>query len=674
MADGSTYLIDIAARMQGADATTAELIQLEKELLGAGTASDSLVTALRQARAQLASADTTASAAAEALKAGEQGYAQLERSAVNAAKALERAQLRGKVDSALERNAHAAAAALGAEAAALDRLRAAAKAAAAEQSRLQGVVKGLGDAERKAALGAAEVSGGIDVEALDRGGKLLGKLTGKAGLGGLADGLGGMAGDLGALSGIAGPIGIAAAAAVALGTAALTVAKATAQAVVETVRWGVALADAARSQRLATEALAVHVPALAGLAAELPPLTRATGLSADELRGLGKELAAAGVAAEDMPAALRAVATAEAALGKGAGAEFVKRMGAGKEAVGQVAREVEAKFGGIVAKRLLSLDSQSEELKRSLGETFGGLRIDGLLEQLNRLVKLFDVNTAMGRTLKATFEGLAQPLIDGLEAAGPVLEAFALGAAIGVLKLYIAFKPAIRAVRELFGSSDTTLEEALNAAEIAGKAAAAAVGVVALGVLSVAAHAATLWAGFTALKSAGETAWTAITDAIADALSWLKGISLAQIGKDMLDGLAKGITGAADVVLNALRGVVTDAIAAAKSLLGIKSPSRVFAGIGENTAEGFAQGVEEGQGEAQTALERLVAPPSGERAGRAQSPVGAGGRTSTLDLSGATFVFQGVAGAEDAEERFGALLTRLLEGDVAQLGGAEAAS
>jgi len=54
--------------------------------------------------------------------------------------------------------------------------------------------------------------------------------------------------------------------------------------------------------------------------------------------------------------------------------------------------------------------------------------------------------------------------------------------------------------------------------------------------------------------------------------------------------------------------------------------------------------------------------------------VGAGGRTSTLDLSGATFVFQGVAGAEDAEERFGALLTRLLEGDVAQLGGAEAAS
>lgn len=63
------------------------------------------------------------------------------------------------------------------------------------------------------------------------------------------------------------------------------------------------------------------------------------------------------------------------------------------------------------------------------------------------------------------------------------------------------------------------------------------------------------------------------------------------IGRLSMGGLADGVTGEGSALVSAVQGSTQGMIDAAKSVLGIHSPSTVFAGIGENTVQGFAQGI-----------------------------------------------------------------------------------
>ena len=62
-------------------------------------------------------------------------------------------------------------------------------------------------------------------------------------------------------------------------------------------------------------------------------------------------------------------------------------------------------------------------------------------------------------------------------------------------------------------------------------------------------------------------------------------------GKDLILGLIEGIKGMAGAAVNAAKSVVGDAIAGAKNLLGINSPSRVFRSFGEYTMQGLEIGI-----------------------------------------------------------------------------------
>lgn len=64
-----------------------------------------------------------------------------------------------------------------------------------------------------------------------------------------------------------------------------------------------------------------------------------------------------------------------------------------------------------------------------------------------------------------------------------------------------------------------------------------------------------------------------------------------QAGKDLVQGLIDGITQMTAAAIGAITGVVDSVVEKAKSLLKIKSPSRVFKQIGEYTGEGLAQGI-----------------------------------------------------------------------------------
>lgn len=69
------------------------------------------------------------------------------------------------------------------------------------------------------------------------------------------------------------------------------------------------------------------------------------------------------------------------------------------------------------------------------------------------------------------------------------------------------------------------------------------------------------------------------------------GRTLYNAGRDLLQGLIDGIGSLAGKVVDAVTNPIGTAVDAGKSLLGIKSPSKVFAEIGENVGAGFVLGM-----------------------------------------------------------------------------------
>lgn len=102
-----------------------------------------------------------------------------------------------------------------------------------------------------------------------------------------------------------------------------------------------------------------------------------------------------------------------------------------------------------------------------------------------------------------------------------------------------------------------------------------------------------------AISSIGTSIWDAATEFVMGAMN---------VGAMIVEGLATGILGNSAAVLNAISQVAGGAIAWAEQILGIHSPSKVFAEIGSFTAEGFAVGVASNDN-AQGALADMAAPP-----------------------------------------------------------------
>lgn len=68
---------------------------------------------------------------------------------------------------------------------------------------------------------------------------------------------------------------------------------------------------------------------------------------------------------------------------------------------------------------------------------------------------------------------------------------------------------------------------------------------------------------------------------------------VTSIGSNIIQGMVNGVTSAADSLIDSVKGAVDKAINAAKNLLGIHSPSRVFRKIGQYTMQGAALGVDD---------------------------------------------------------------------------------
>lgn len=100
-------------------------------------------------------------------------------------------------------------------------------------------------------------------------------------------------------------------------------------------------------------------------------------------------------------------------------------------------------------------------------------------------------------------------------------------------------------------------------------------------------------------------AFIRIGNSISTTLKELPGKMLT-IGKQVVQGLIDGITGGASKVVSAISGMASSAIAKAKSVLDIRSPSRVMNTIGLQTAKGMENGIKKGAKAVKTEAQKMA--------------------------------------------------------------------
>jgi hypothetical protein len=735
MAADAQYVIDIAATMGGGETTLAQLDELTSQLMGAGKNAEFFQQAIVKVSADLDAARAAAESANDALAQGKSEYATLERAALQAAKAAEKAGLKnaGVVPHELAARAAETAMAVDHYALKLGELEASATGADKQQAHLTQTLANV-----KKMSGHVDKSIAGQAESFEKLASGLGVIPGP--LGDISRGLIQPAQGFSKLSASMGTANAAALLA-GLGIAAVAVAivAVTAAAVAGAAKlasWAVGLADAARTAGLAREALEAMNPELETVRGTIDELDKATGLGGAALRGLAKSLLDAGVSGDDLARSLKTAALAERALGKEGSQAYLKLVQSAHDAEkaaadaaektgGIVPKELadkvndattalnafgnaaQSKLGGIVARQMLGLEAQGARLEKNISSIFGGLNIDPVLEGVQVLVALFDESTTAGQTLKFLFETIFQPIIDQAKTASYFVEAFYLGFLIGAVKLYIKLKPAIKVLADLFGFEDTSLTDTL--ASVTDVAEFLAPIIIAIGaaftlLVGVIIGAVAAFGGLVAvivglpfiLQAVGTAVIDGIISAFTTAVEFIRGIDFVQLGVDIMTGLANGITGSASAVWNAITGAVKGAIGAAKSLLGIASPSKVFGDIGDMTGAGFVEGVEAQNDNAQAAMSDMVEPPDSPlevvksptdkgAPGAPGAPGAAGGAAAASAGGGAPGVaiygdlyFAGTKASPAEKAMLAEELTRLLEGDAASVGkasdGTEAAA
>lgn len=621
------------------DGTTFEINLGVEGIAGMTSAAD----AVDRLSAELEAAGAAATAAKDAVKAGESAYAATEAAADRAAKALEKinvamaaqqkaidlALIDGEVEIAEQlgkkmarlterqseatRAAEGAQSALLAEAAALDKLKASANAATGTQDNLKKSLAGAKDAATAANKAASAAAGSGDVGKLEG---ALGKLGGPLGrVGQQAFGAVDAFKKLGEAAGNTGPY-------IALAVAVVAATTAIAGAIAATAAWAIGLADANRADLLLAQGLAKSVAGGEALNDQMTQLENTLPVARDELMQMAKKLIDTGLKGDALAAALDNAAE----------------------------KAAKAKFGPEWSKEMLTLSRQADRLKRNVTGLFSGLKIEKMLENLSKVVDLFDETSAVGKAVKVVFESVFQPLIDGLAEWVPKARTAFINFAILVMKGLIAIKP--------FG--ETIYEVGKYLVIFAG---------IVVGTLAAALAVATAaFVAFLALPKLAGMAFEWLGSKVMEAVNFLSSISLADIGTAMIDGLVAGLTAAGSAVLGAMTGIVGGAVDAAKNLLGIASPSKVFAEIGMNTGEGMAQGVEATTGTVQGSLESMVSPPEAQAAGGGGAlAAGGGGNTYEINIT---------AGSGAQAESIGAevkrVLLEILEGDITQAGAAHA--
>lgn len=444
-------------------------------------------------------------------------------------------------------------------------------------------------------------------------------------------------------------------------------------------------ADARRNEMLHIEALTKQrnmwgiLPGKADdIMAAVDRVSGSVSISREKVVGYATQLYQAGTRGDVLATALEGASIKASALGDAAGSSFASWAGAVAMTGGNVKRlseDVKNRFGGVVAQKMKSLEVQQLKMREGFASIFSGLHIDAFLTAMQRIRNLFNQSEASGRALKTIVSVLLTPIIGSATDGANALRRFFKQVIIGVLQLQLRFFDLRDAWRSVFGKglqSETwsRLFKVLLDGRTVVWGLAAAVGVLAFNFLLTAAPVLLAGAAIWGLVTIVQQAWDFFTE-----VDW------GYVGTSIVDGLIGGISAAWGKLKAFTAERIKDWVFAFKTVLGIASPSKVFAELGEAIPDGVRVGVQAGAPEARKAVDGLIATPSAAGStGDASAPAPAQTPAPTRPGSSTTAVTIGEihvhAKTDDARglaEAFRRELENVLEGAARQLGAAEPA-
>lgn len=231
----------------------------------------------------------------------------------------------------------------------------------------------------------------------------------------------------------------------------------------------------------------------------------------------------------------------------------------------------------------------------------------------------------------------------------PVVHALFAGLSTGARQVFDVFAT----VSKLFGGAlPGDLSSVASAARLFGQALALAVGIAAALAFAVIQASATFMGMVAAVGALPSALLAALTAARVAVVSFASDLFSAgsSAGSNLWQGMVQGIESGITAITDAGTRLANAAKSAVAGALSIQSPSRVMMEMGGYTAAGFAQGVDGGAGQVDTAMRDMVAPPPapvlGQGGAVTSNTLAAGGITVNVVLQGEAGAQPGAVGSE----------------------------
>jgi hypothetical protein len=403
---------------------------------------------------------------------------------------------------------------------------------------------------------------------------------------------------------------------------------ATAAGIAMLVKYGIASAEARRGELLRLEGLTKlrnYWGIASGNAKEmqgsLDKVAGSTALGRDRLGEYQAQLYKMGLRGKNLEATLEAMAIKSVTQGE-AQAQMFAGWAAGLNLTGgsveKFANDVKARLGPLADKYLMQFDVQLAKFHENLSQLFADLDIEPLQRARQVLFDLFSKATPSGQALAAIMTGWTQMFADGISSVAPTFRNFIRGALLYTLKFTNAILALRLWIKQTFARVPGMRDMATAA--LAGKVAiellsvafAVLAGEVVIATWPFLLVVAALW-GVYKIFSAIETLFN---EDLSD-LDWGK------LGKDIWHGIIDGLWSGYKAINQAIADLGIAAWNTLKSALGIHSPSKLFAELGEAIPQGVTVGVRAETRDVNRAIADMVDPAALElpvRGGRGATP------------------------------------------------------
>jgi hypothetical protein len=287
------------------------------------------------------------------------------------------------------------------------------------------------------------------------------------------------------------------------------------------------------------------------------------------------------------------------------------------------------------------------KFKENIGLLFADVDTGPFIAGLKDVLSIFGQNTASGKAMKAAITGAFNAIFSVAAKVFPYVKAALLQVVIAGLKIYIALKPAAKALSELFKSGKDgqglatfmrilipMFDLIVGGAKVASRGIVAFVGVVKM------------------IEGAFDSAKAKVTAVMAEIKSIVGGGGSAA-GGSLIDGLVAGVESKSGMIMAAIRNLGGSIIDSLKGALGVHSPSTEMMKIGNFAGQGLALGMKASNDNVGGAAASMSgATMGGAAAGAKGGPSSGGG----IHIDSITININGAGNAHELTEQAAALI------------------